>query len=174
MPRCVPRRTIHSSAPLHAPQEKRLHTPPREQALSEVPGQTAEKSLARLLKEITPLLAKDFAPGFRAAFWGDTMVVHLLRRHNAALREAWVARGWFPHGATLAAVEADMLDLGLVCANYSVELHGTSGCFLSLSIEQVKEAFVDSLDLSIGALPPLACPRPPYPAAAPPPCGASL
>tara|TARA_B100000795_G_scaffold153024_1_gene114658 strand:+ start:2049 stop:2213 length:165 start_codon:yes stop_codon:yes gene_type:complete len=48
-------------------------------------------------------------------------------------------------------IEADMLDRGLICDNYSVGLHGASGCFLSLSIEQVKEAFVDSLDLSIGA-----------------------
>jgi len=38
-----------------------------------------------------------------------------------------------------------------VCDNYSVELHGSSTCYLSLSIEQVKEAFVDSLDLSIAA-----------------------
>lgn len=44
-----------------------------------------------------------------------------------------------------------MLDRGLICDNYSVGLHDASGCFLSLSIEQVKEAFVDSLDLSIGA-----------------------
>ena len=111
---------------------------------------TGPDCLSKLLSQLTPLLAKDFAPGFRAAFWGDTKVVHLLRRHNAALRGAWVARGWYPHGASLAAIEADMLDLGLVCDNYSVELHGLSGCFLSLSIEQVKEAFVDSLDLAAG------------------------
>ena len=51
-----------------------------------------------------------------------------------------------------------MLDLGLVCDNYSVELHGSSGCFLSLSIEQVKEAFVDSLDVPIGAPRPVRAP----------------
>lgn len=78
-------------------------------------------------------------------------MVHLLRRHNSALRRAWVARSWHPHGVSMAALEADMLDLGLVCDNYSVDLHGTSHCFLSLSIEQVKEAFVDSLDLSMSA-----------------------
>ncbi len=114
---------------------------------------TGPEPVSKLLAQVTPLLARDFAPGFRAAFWGDAKVVHLLRRHNAALRNAWVARSWYPHGASLAALEADMLDLGLVCDSYSVELHGSSGCFLSLSIEQVKEAFVDSLDLSIGASP---------------------
>ena len=69
---------------------------------------------------------RDFAPGFRAAFWADTKVMHLLRRHNAALRSAWAARSWYPHGASLAAIEADMLNCGLVCDNYAVDLHGKS------------------------------------------------
>ena len=112
---------------------------------------TGPECFSKLLGQLAPLLARDFAPGFRAAFWSDAKVVHLLRRHNAALRSAWAARSWYPHGVSLDMFEADMLDLGLVCDNYSVGLHGTSGCFLSLSIEQVKEAFVDSLDLSIGA-----------------------
>lgn len=107
--------------------------------------------LKRLLAQLAPLLARDFAPGFRAAFWADAKVVALLRCHNAALRSEWAARSWYPHGASLAMIEADMLDRGLICDNYSVGLHDASGCFLSLSIEQVKEAFVDSLDLSIGA-----------------------
>ena len=107
--------------------------------------------LTKLLGQLAPLLARDFAPGFRAAFWADAKVVALLRRNNTALRSLWAARSWYPHGASLAMIEADMLDRGLICDNYSVGLHDASGCFLSLSIEQVKEAFVDSLDLSIGA-----------------------
>ena len=54
------------------------------------------ESLSKLLSQLTPLLARDFAPGFRAAFWGDTKVMHLLRRHNAALRSAWAARSCSP------------------------------------------------------------------------------
>ncbi len=111
------------------------------------------ESLSTLLSQLTPLLARDFAPGFRAAFWADTKVMHLLRRHNAALRSAWAARSWYPHGASLAAIEADMLNCGLVCDNYAVDLHGSASYFLSLSIEHVKEAFVDSLDLDGAASP---------------------
>ena len=103
-----------------------------------------------MLAHLSPLLARDLAAGFRVAFWGDAKVVHLLRRHNSGLRSAWTSRCWYPHGASLTATETDMLDLGLVCDHYLVDLHGASKCFLSLSIEQVKEAFVDSMDISIG------------------------
>ena len=105
----------------------------------------------RSLESLQPLVARDMAPGFRITFWADTQAMKLLQQHDAALRKIFLSRGWLRSGGvSLADFEAYMLELGLVCEGYWVQPLGSAGCELSMTLEQVMEAFVDSLDMFAG------------------------
>ena len=105
----------------------------------------------RSLESLQPLVARDMAPGFRMTFWADTQAMKLLDQHDAELRQVFLKRGWLKGGGvSLADFEAHVLELGLVCEAYWVQPLGSAGCELSMTLEQVMEAFVDSLDMFAG------------------------
>merc|ERR550514_761199 len=77
--------------------------------------------------------------------------MRLLQAHDNELRQAFLQRGWLRGGGvSLADFEAYVTELGLVCEAYWVQPLGSPGCELSMTLEQVMEAFVDSLDMFAG------------------------
>jgi len=103
--------------------------------------------LKMVLANIKGIVKRDLSASFRQAFWSDPAVIKVLRLNDLSLRSVFVDRGWRSEGPSLSQFEAFMLELGLVCDGYWVQPLGTAGCELSLSVEQVKEAYVDSLEM---------------------------
>jgi len=105
-----------------------------------------------VLTDLQSLASRDLAPSFRQALWSDPLVMKMLRRNDAALRAIFVDRGWHRIGLTLGHFEAFALEMGLVCDRYWVQPLGSAGFELSLTLEQVKEAYIDSLDMFAGGI----------------------
>jgi hypothetical protein len=75
----------------------------------------------------------------------------LLQAHDAELRQIFLSKGWLKGGGvSLADFESFVVQLGIVCEGYWVQPLGSPGCELSMTLEQVMEAFVDSLDMFAG------------------------
>ena len=108
--------------------------------------------LEEVLNDLQALASRDLAPSFRQAVWSDPQVMKLLKRSDPALRQMFVDRGWHRTGLTLGQFEAFALEMGLVCDRYWVQPLGSAGFELSLTVEQVKEAYVDSLDMFAGGI----------------------
>ena len=105
----------------------------------------------RSLEALQPLVARDMAPGFRMTFWADTQAMRLLQENDHELRQVFVKNGWLRGGGvSLADFERFVSEHGLVCEAYWVQPLGSVGCELSMTLEQVMEAFVDSLDMFAG------------------------
>ena len=105
----------------------------------------------RSIDALQPLVARDMAPGFRMTFWADSNAVRLLQEHDKELRQVFLKRGWLKGGGvSLADFEAYISELNLVCDGYYVQPLGGAGFELSMTLEQVMEAFVDSLDMFAG------------------------
>ena len=128
------------------------HSPIRVQVLSRSADSETDvpTRLEEVLTDLQALAARDLAPSFRQALWSDQFVLKMLRRNDPALRQLFVDRGWHRIGLTLGHFESFALEMGLVCDRYWVQPLGSAGFELSLTLEQVKEAYIDSLDMFAG------------------------